>query len=232
LHDNVSDSAQVLGTRSNEPPVLTGNRLVTQHNILLVGASLDATASALRGVSARMSNPLLAFTAANGAPADVAPLGQALPPQLALVSMQLLPPGLNLSGIFTPPTADRGGSTLKAAAPPPASAGVLLIRLRHIYQLGLDAQSDTNPATVDLAKVFAPRWKVLAVNEMVVDASEGAAVAEQKRVKWNGASLGGAASPRTAAESSEARGSGSATGSTSVTLKPMELKTYVLELSA
>lgn len=220
----------MLGTKPTDPAVLTGNRLVTQHNLLLVGPSLDATASAVRTASASLSNPPLAFAAANGPPASVSPLGQALPPQLALVSMQLLPSGLNLSGIFSPPVRGTGAEE-ESKAPPPASSGVLLVRLRHIHQAGLDAKADTVPVSVDLASVFSPRWKVVNVTEMVVDASESASDAQRKRVHWAGHSAQSLSLTKDLLSAATLR-SDSRSASTTVTLQPMDLKTFVLTLAS
>ena len=205
----------------------TGNRLVTQHNLLLVAASASAAATAARAAADALSNPPLAFAAA-GAPsgAAFAPLGAPLPPQLALVGLQLLPKGLDLSSFF----AGEGEGEGERAPPPPAASGVLLLRLRHIFQAGLDDPALAAPVTVDLAAVLAPRWALVSVTEMVVDASTTAADARAAQIQWQQQAEGGAAPPPLAPPPPVPPAPPRA-GATSVTLAPMEIKTLLLALA-
>ena len=162
----------------------TGNRRVTQHTILVVRGSLSQATTDVRAISAAMSNPPLAFAGPAGAGTGAfEPLSEPFPPELALVSLQLLPSGLNVSGIFDalakqdsaaagPAHAyPHAGTDSDAATPPAVSTGVLLARVRHIFQSNLDDAALAAAASVDLAKALAPRWSVASVVELTVDVS-------------------------------------------------------------
>jgi len=58
------------------------------------------------------------------------------------------------------------------------------LRLRHIFQAGLDDPSVTIPVTIDLSSVFAPHWKITGVTELVVDASETMTAARDQQTTW------------------------------------------------
>jgi len=163
----------------NKGERFTGNRLVTQHNILAIGSSTTSMSTALRTMSALMCNPPLVFASTNAANqatafAPIVPL----PPQIAIVSLQLLPSGFNLSSFFA------GENSIEQDAAPPASSGMVLLRLRHIFQAGLDDPSVTIPVTIDLSSVFAPHWKITGVTELVVDASETMTAARDQQTTW------------------------------------------------
>jgi hypothetical protein len=248
---SMSDGAIELGMNRNvldkTGARFTGNRLVTQHNLLLLGVTATAATTAARAAADELSNPPLAFAAVaadvpgGGSPA-FAPLGQPLPPQLSLVSLQLLPPALNLSAFFS----DASGFAAAAAGgppPPPAAAGMLLLRLRHMFQLGLDDAALTAPVTVDLAAVFAPRWSVTAATEMVVDGSGNMAAARAAQIQWQQQAGAGAArgtqevAPAAAAVAATTVAAKAAAhlplraSATSVTLASMEIKTLLLTLA-
>jgi hypothetical protein len=196
----------------------TGNRLVTQHLLLGVAPSRVAATTAVRARAAVMSNPPLLFAAGGARPSPVfAPL-EALPDQVALISLQLLPQGFNLSAFFAT-------GVTSPHAPPPVSTGSLLLRLRHIYQGGMDDSALAAPVTFDLAAVFAPSFTVKALVEMAVDASQSLAEARAAQVQWPQAASGGGgeASPSILAEMS---GSG-----TVLTMAPMQLRTFLVQLA-
>ena len=200
----------------------TGNRRVTQHTILLVGASTAATTTAARTTSAMMSNPVQAFsgaTTSGGGDPPFAPLSASFPPQIAIVSLQLLPAGFNVSDLFDAAAAIDGDASTQR---PPASSGALLLRIRHIFQSTLDDPAAAKPVTIDLAAAFAPRWKVAGVEEWTVDASEPMAAAEGKRTKWP---------EQTPPAGADAVRQLDATAGSTVTLQPMALKTLVLKLA-
>ena len=85
------------------------------------------------------------------------------------------------------------------------------------------------------AAAFAPFWKIASVVEWTVDASEPMSAAVATRIKWpeQNKEVNGLKAP---APSTQAPEQGSATQppmpreSTVVTLKPMEIKTFVLGL--
>ena len=204
---------------------LTGNRLVTQHTVVVVGPSRQAVTTAVRRLSADMSNPVLAFAADAGlsgksSTSPFAPLASAFPPELALVSLQLLPAGFDVSALFGVGSGASDSEPSQKSSSKP-SAGVVLLRLRHIYQRGLDDPTHTAPASVDLAAVFAPQWRVASVVEMVVDGSQTMADAQAARHVWPQATTGGDPPRRTAARRLGNDG-------TVVTLQPMEIKTFAL----
>ena len=208
----------------------TGNRLVSQHNLLAVSPSLSAATTASRRAAIDFSNPTLVFVSvADGvdSPAvpNFAPLSGSLPPQVHLLSLQLLPPAFNMTPFFGN-AADAVG-----AGAAPVSSGSLLLRLRHVFQASLDDAAMAVPATVDLAALFAPRWSVTAATELVVDASQGLAEARKAQVQWQqqaSASRGaGGALPERKRPTVPA-----ATSALIVTLAPMEIRTYLLQLGA
>ena len=116
----------------------TDNHLVTLHHLLMLGAAADShgrsMSAALRPAAARLANPVALFAAAAASPAagcaPLAPVAAALPPQLELLTLQMLPPGMNISLI----DADAGrwarsqnkpksnSSTVATAAEPPHPA--------------------------------------------------------------------------------------------------------------
>jgi hypothetical protein len=224
---SMADGAIELGLNRNvlnaSGARFTGNRLVTAHVVLAPGASARAAATASRRAAADLANPTLAFAAAalpGAAPPPFAPLGAGLPAAVALVSLQLLPPAFNLSDFFA------GGSDGPAAAPPPA-AGALLLRLRHVHQAGLDDPALAQPATVDLAALFAPRWTLTGVTEMAVDASDTMASARAKQIQWKQQAQAGA---HGRAGRARAQAPSAQAPPLSVTLAPMQIMTLLLTL--
>ena len=204
----------------------TANRLVTQHLLLAPAAGRAAAVGAAKVAAAVLANPPLAFAAAGVTTTATPPFAPlvpgAFPPQVAVVSLQLLPQGFNVSALFI-----GAGADARAGAPgAPASSGSLLLRLRHMYQAGLDGPALTVPVSVDLAAAFAPRWTVTLVTEMAVDATESMAQARARQVQWRqapgGAASGAVPGPIAAAEA--------APGATVVTLAPAELKTVWVQL--
>ncbi len=120
-----------------------------------------------RPAAALLSNPITLFAFPWEGPdaqgkAVVAPLSGPLPDAVHLVALQLLPPGLNLTQFYSPIQAT--GHTLGPAPAP--STGSLLLRLRHVYQAGLDDPALAVPVSVDLAALLAPTWTLTAIEEV------------------------------------------------------------------
>jgi lysosomal alpha-mannosidase len=197
---------------------LTGNRRVTQHTILVVGKTMSATTTAVRTVSAAMSNPALAFAAPSmgGMAPSISGLGHDFPPELALVSLQLLPQDYNLSSLFS--AAPMVPLNISAAVP--SMCGALLVRLRHIYQVGDDSEL-AQSASVDLTIAFAAAWTITEVVELTVDGSAPMDTARAVRIVW-------AEHKNGTASTSTMRGT---TPNTVVSLRPMQIKTFLLKLS-
>lgn len=202
----------------------TGNRLVTQENVLMLRASggWPALTAQLRPLSAALANPLQVWASpASEAPptpmVPFAPLVQgALPPNVQLLSLQTLPPGLNISAAFD---GKRTGA--------PVSDTAVLLRLRHVYAAGEGDGGDAAPATVDLSALFAPRWTVESAVEYTIDAAQPMAAARANQIQWNApgasgdATQGGDYSPTTPV---------AVAAHVAVTLQPMDIRTFVVAL--
>ena len=186
---------------------LTGNRLVTQHLLLTVAPSCTAATTAIRHASAMLSNAPVLFAHSGALGGDSFAGLSSLPPQLGILSLQLLPENLNISLLLNQ----------SSELSPPVSRATMLLRLRHMFQAGLDDNAAAAAATVDLADVFRSRWDIAAVTEMVVDGSQPLADARAAQVQWQQQ-----AGSRPAVKA--------AAPSTRVTLQPMEIKTFALIL--
>ena len=120
-------------------------------------------AAELRPVAAALANPVVIFAGGSTGCADATPVSHALPPQLELLSLQMLPPGMNITLIDDSDT-QYNASTGTYPAPPVGSA-VVLLRLRHLFAAG-DGGGDSElgkPVSVDIASLFAPLWTVTKV---------------------------------------------------------------------
>jgi len=118
-----------------------------------------------------------------------------------------------------------------------------LLRLRHIYQAGMDNATLAVPVSVDLAAALAPHWRIAAAVEWAVDASQPMAAASAARINWlqqpgSNKSGGNKTGGKLQGKPGRSGGLGEdvhrrdpVQGSTVVTLRPMELKTLVLQLA-
>ena len=205
----------------NKGERFTGNRLVTQHNILFLGSSTTETTTTFRTISTMISNPPLMFASTN-AVNQASPLHTILPfpAQIALVSLQLLPAGFNLSGFFA------GDTNINDAnfAAPPASSGLVLLRLRHIFQEGLDDPAVTIPITVNLDDIFSSHWTITSVTELVLDGSDSMADAQEKQIQWN------QLPNDTKVGKVYQQDLKKKVGDVSITLSPMEIKTLAINI--
>ena len=170
-----------------------------------------------------MSNPPLVFASTNtvNQASTFAPI-LPLPPQIAIVSLQLLPAGFNLSSFFA---GDSNNAQDAFDTAPPASSGMILLRLRHIFQAGLDDPSIAISTTVDLANVFSPHWTISSVTELTVDASDTLTAAQEKQISWI------QSSPLSGNTQKEEPTSKIQSAGFSVTLEPMEIKTLLLTIN-
>jgi hypothetical protein len=233
------------------------NRHVTIHDVLTLAASGAGADGALRPLMSGLANPPVLLAAAGGAAAPApppsapfAPLRAPLPPALEVLTLALMPSGLNISfggcpamgptptttGAQGRPTPTRGGGGAGAGA----GAGVLLLRLRHVYAAGEGPLAV--PVTVDLGGVLAPHWNVTGAVELTLSATRPMAPARAAQVQWPEVPAAAAASGRApaavrgaaaAAASGDAGGGDAASaGDLSVTLAPMEIRTWALQLGA
>lgn len=218
MSDGVLEITLNRNVLDNKGERFTGNRLVTQHNILCLGSSTSSTSTTLRTITSSMSNPPLVFASTNtvNQASTFAPI-LPLPPQIAIVSLQLLPSGFNLSAFFA---GDNNNAQDAFDTAPPASSGMIVLRLRHIFQSGLDEPTIAIPTTVDVANVFSPLWKISSVTEIVVDASETMAEAREKQIPWIQSGNTQKEEPTVKEHSSDF----------SVTLEPMQIMTLMLTI--
>ena len=141
------------------------------------------------------------------------------------MTLQTLPPGLNISGAFE-------AKVEESAAPTaiPVDAAAVLIRLRHMYAFGEGEGADSQPVTLDLSTVFAPRWKVVSAVEMTIDAAQPMASARAAQIPWQqtitAIGKSAAAAPIHDAARSERP------LSFAVTLQPMDIRTFVLSVQS
>ena len=209
----------------------TGNRLITAHVRLAVYANRSAATRASRHSSIELANRPLAFVRSaddtEGSWPPFAALAAPLPRSIHLQSLQLLPANYNLSAFW-------GGVAGVPAVQPPVASGDFLVRLRHVYQAGLDGDDVARPETVDLTTIFAPRWRVASVVELVVDGSASLSEARAAQVQWNQATAsvipGQANADRKVLKHKALQGVPSAVGA-AVTIAPMELRTFLMRLA-
>jgi hypothetical protein len=203
----------------------TGNRRVTARFLVSLHGSAAGGAGASRARAALAAAPLLLAAApAAGAPPPPAPalqpLRAPLPDAVALVSLQLLPAGLNLTRYFGGSGSGGGGSGGE-----PVGAAALLLRLRHVHQAGLDGAAAAAPVGLDLGQVFGGRgagaWGVAGAVEVTADGARGVAAAEAAGVAW----------PEAAGGVGEGAGAGGRGGGLQVVLKPSEIKTWLLTVA-
>lgn len=142
--------------------------------------------------------------------------------------LQTLPPGLNVT--WAPPP--------NGTSPPPLSSASVLLRVRHIFAAGEGPGSGwgTN-VTVDLAALLAPSLAVTGAVELTADAARPLAAARTSQIQWAQLPAAGEeAAPRAAAPGEVgaplAASSDSAAPAAGlvVTLQPMEIRTFLLQL--
>lgn len=197
------------------------NELVYVHNVLALSASFAGAGNYVRPVCTALATPVV-LVASNATPQagnDVfSAVTAPLPSNVRVLSLQLLPPGLNISSVAL---AER------AAAVTAPTNGVLLMRLHRIYARGEDAGGDA-PVQVDVASLFKPTvYTVTAVTEMTVDGAQEMDAARAARLSWSqtpGASSARAAAAAAAPPFRRVNG-------TIVTLLPMDIITLALSVA-
>ena len=205
----------------------TDNHLVTMHHILMLTESDDMgqeLAGSVRPVAAAVANPVVVFSSEADTSKTcpvVSPVSAPLPPQLELLTLQMLPPGMNISLIDNPDT-QYNVSTGSYPAPPVGSA-VMLLRLRHLYAAGEGGPSSAlgKPVTVDLTKLFAPHYTIEAAVEMTLSASATLTDRESSKLHWQQA-----AALAEAAVESDVGMLAAADALTATTIAPMEVRTW------
>ena len=178
----------------------TDNHLVTVHHVLMLADTADdmgtEMAAAIRPVAAAMANPVVIFSVKGGNASNScspeSPMKLSLPPQLELLSLQMLPPGMNISLIDDPGT--QYNSTTGHYPAPPVTSAVMLLRLRHLYAAG-DGGPDSSlgkPVTIDLANLFAPYWTITDAVPMTLTASMTLEERSKNLLHWRQATAPGA----------------------------------------
>lgn len=197
----------------------TGNHLVTLRHAVVLGGSPAAAMGDARAVAARIANPVVVTVAPVACGADLpaaAPLARSLPPQLELMSLQMLPPGLNVSF---------------AADGVPVNQSSVLLRLRHLYAVGEGSPGSSlgAPVTVDLSTLLLPQLNVTAATEMTLDGAATLKAAASRRIQWKQAS-GEQSQPLSDYTAAEGTDNPATTDSTVVTMQPMDIRAWLLEV--
>lgn len=247
--------------RTNQGNLTTGNRHVTVLDILTVSSSSQTATSYGRPLMSLLANPVSVFAQASSSvssphtnkmsinpglratvtsTAPFSPLGTALPPNVELLTLQTLPPNMNVSGAVQGLSSFSSPSSSSISPPlvTPVSQTVVLLRLHHIYAIGEDeylAQS----VDIDIGALFAPRWTINGVTEMTLTATRTMAVARAEQIQWEQLSSSSSSSsssstgPAIVMENSKISSSSVSISSSPyiVTLRPMEIKTYVLSIA-
>ena len=235
----------VLDPAHNSPPTAacdnsTDNHLVTLHNLLMLSDTGDSAgmelASSVRPVASRLANPVVIFSSDQAVEGPLCPtvtLGRALPPQLELLSLQMLPPSMNISMI------DYSGTQYNTSTPgkypaPPVSSAVILLRLRHLYAAGEGGPKSSElgkPVTLSLAELFAPRYKVTSAVEYTLDGVTPAAERERTRLRWQQAKPAQPSEEPAAAAAVGAEGAAKEDTLDATTIMPMEVRTWQITVS-
>jgi len=222
--DGVLDVTLARGVLASGNFPALANRHVTVEDALLLAPSEAAAGGALRPLAARLAAPAVVLVSAGAAPAPAfAPLAAPLPPAVELLSLALVRADAATGGIDAsaaeqgPPPAQRGARAARAAPPPtPLANSTMLVRVRHIFAVGEGIAAQ--PVNVDLAALFAPRWTVARIREMTLTAAAEMDAARAAQVQWPQAGVARAAPPRAPASSA------------SVTLTPMQIRTFLVDL--
>jgi hypothetical protein len=227
----------------------TGNRRTTSALALsLHPTTTSATTASRRAAALLAAPPLLAVSPWSGGsgpslPSLASSLATPLPPTLHLLSLQLLPAGLNLTRYFS----GTGGGGRQHQhqhqhqhhhQQQQQQQPVVLLRVRHMYQAGLDDPSAAVPALVDPTTLFSPRWTVASVEEVTLDGGRGLAQAAGEQVQWPqaGPAAGAGAWAPTGGTGMASGGGGGKGGkggkggAAPVTVLPGEIKTFFLVL--
>lgn len=189
----VLDPSQTSGPNCDNS---TDNHLVTLHNLLVLSDTGDAKglelAASVRPIAAALANPVVLFSSvattvdatSSSHCAASSPVSTPLPPQLELLSLQMLPPQMNISLIDEPDT--QYNATTKPHPAPPVGSAVMLLRLRHLFAAGDGGQSSTlgKPVKIDLANLFAPHWRITSAVEMTLSGSMTLQQREVSRLHW------------------------------------------------
>jgi alpha-mannosidase len=187
--------------------------LVARGSHYLVLGGVDEARTSRRAVAEQLNNaPLAVFgrqlggLAPNGARGSF--LSAALPKNVKLMTLKNMP-------------AEDGHS------------GAMLLRLAHLYEVGESAALSA-PATVSLAALFGQAaLKIVAAEEWTLTANQPLAQLEARRAKlapWRLAPSQGAAAEEQAAASQRVPFDGANPGM-EVTIRPMEVRTFVVRFA-
>lgn len=221
----------------------TDNHLVTLHNLLVLSDTSDPDgvelAASVRPLAAAVANPVVLFTQPHhGGSSCVSgsPVSTALPPQIELLSLQMLPPSMNISLIDDPATQYNSTTAGSRYPAPPVGSAVMLLRLRHLYAAGDGGQSSPlgKSVNVDLAKLFAPHWTITDVNETSLSGSMTLLELQSSQLQWRQAppaSARGSADVGVPSAMNEAQQHLNDSDSLNVvTIRPMEVRTWKIRV--
>lgn len=198
-------------------------RHATQEFAVMVSPSFVDATGAFRPLSLRMSNPVTIYAAPSTTAGEVSvpvwsPLGEGnagLPSSVQLLSLQTLPPGLNVSAQVPPGT--------------PIEQASVLLRLRHIYAKG---EGQSTSETVELSTLLSPALPLQSAVELTADAARPLAQARQEQIVWQQAQssqdiivAGGMVGEGVQQEAATGVGS----GSIPVQLDPIAIRTFLVQ---
>ena len=233
----VLDPSQTSGPNCDNS---TDNHLVTLHNMLVLSDTSDPDGAELAGsvrpLAAAVANPVVLFSQPHheGSRCTArSPISTALPPQLELLSLQMLPPSMNISLIDDPATQYNSTTAGSRYPAPPVGSAVMLLRLRHLYAAGDAGQSSPlgKPVKLDLAKIFAPHWTITDVNETTLSGSMTLSQQQSSQLHWRQAPAAEGGAPNAPTEPRQ-RGADSADSPGVVTIRPMEVRTWAIRVAS
>lgn len=188
----------------------------TQELAVLVAPGLAAATGAWRQLATRMTNPVVLMASTGGAlPVPVwSPIAAPLPAQVQLLTLQTLPPGLNVSAAPAPPS--------------PLASAAVLVRLRNVYAGGEGGHGwgASGTVSVDLSTMLAPSLDITAALELTADATQPLSEARAAQISWVQAGGTGAINQ------GQQRDGWLAGGDLVVSLQPMAIRTFLVQVAA
>ena len=226
--------------RTNQGNTTTGDRHVTVLDILSVHASPQGSTAQGRPLMSLLANPVTIFATTSNSETTMkkgeksllrssttslstpfSPLGSSLPLNVELLTLQTLPPGLNVSGAV---------QSKHTRSLTPVSQTVVILRLHHIFGIGEDDHF-AQPVDIDVGALFAPRWTITGLTEMTLTGTRTMAVARTEQILWEQVATT-TNSPNIFSNTTMnmINNNNKVSSPYIVTLRPMEIKTFILNI--